>query len=411
MREAIKRLEQANLVSVSHGAATRVLDWRANAGLDLLPDLASGGQVLADPDLILSVLEMRRCVGVDAARLCALRAGDATIEALHAGVEHARALAAAGGGPRDLADHYDQFWRTIVQGSGNVAYRLADNTLIDAFVAHRELTVELSTSEIMDAGAQQEARGRDRRARRRARGRERARAAQQDAGGRGRGVAGATRLRLAPADELRQPATRCRTSSNPSGERVGRRSRPARTCASRCAAPTRPSTVRIGAELVRQDVKTAMRPPGVSTRAMWSSATNGSAKRWRAAKQQTASKLASRKGNSTALPRMRADVGERIGDCRARRAGASSARRFQKALGRTALWAPRIIRNSTEMPSRSNMFSGCVSTPTPFAKRIRITAATRWRCSSDTSGARCRYGQHSSRVKGILCCLSRCDSP
>jgi DNA-binding FadR family transcriptional regulator len=155
VREAIKRLEQANLVSVSHGAATRVLDWRASAGLELVPDLTAGGAVLADPDMIQSVLEMRRCVGVDAARLCAVRADEATVDALREGVERVRAAIADGAGAPELAEDYDQFWRTIVKGSGNVAYRLADNTLIEAFVAHRELTVGLSASEITDADAQQ----------------------------------------------------------------------------------------------------------------------------------------------------------------------------------------------------------------------------------------------------------------
>jgi DNA-binding FadR family transcriptional regulator len=155
VREAIKRLEQARLVSVSHGAATRVLDWRASAGLDLLPDLTSDGEVLVDPDLIRSVLEMRRCVGVDAARLCALRADAATVDGLREIVERVRSAVAAGADAADLAEDYDQFWRTIVRGSGNVAYQLADNTLVDAFVTNRELTVQLSASEITDAEAQQ----------------------------------------------------------------------------------------------------------------------------------------------------------------------------------------------------------------------------------------------------------------
>jgi DNA-binding FadR family transcriptional regulator len=154
VREAIKRLEQARLVSVSHGAATRVLDWRANAGLDLLPDLAIGGEVLVDPDLIRSVLEMRRCVGIDAARLCAQRADEVTVGGLRTVVERVRSAVAGGTGAADLAEDYDQFWRTIVRGSGNVAYQLADNTLVDAFVTHRELTVQLSASEITDADAQ-----------------------------------------------------------------------------------------------------------------------------------------------------------------------------------------------------------------------------------------------------------------
>src|SRR3954454_1757230 len=40
VREAIKRLQQAGLLQVSQGGATRVRDWRTSAGLDLLVALA-----------------------------------------------------------------------------------------------------------------------------------------------------------------------------------------------------------------------------------------------------------------------------------------------------------------------------------------------------------------------------------
>ena len=39
VREALKRLEQARLISIRHGGATRVLDYRTNAGTDLLAEL------------------------------------------------------------------------------------------------------------------------------------------------------------------------------------------------------------------------------------------------------------------------------------------------------------------------------------------------------------------------------------
>jgi hypothetical protein len=74
--EALKRLEQAGLVRVSQGGATRVRDWRHEGGLDLLTQLG----VLGKPDieLLRSELEMRLCIGVDAARQCAERAPSPT---------------------------------------------------------------------------------------------------------------------------------------------------------------------------------------------------------------------------------------------------------------------------------------------------------------------------------------------
>src|SRR6185436_8993023 len=96
---------------VAQGGATRVLDWRRHAGLDLamalpygLPSGASPADVLptggAPADvlpfdtLVRDVLEMRACLGADAARLCAGRASDAARGAVLAAVE-----SYAGAGP------------------------------------------------------------------------------------------------------------------------------------------------------------------------------------------------------------------------------------------------------------------------------------------------------------------------
>src|SRR4051812_15788037 len=43
VREALKRLEQAGLISISQGGATRVRDWRRHGGLELMLDLAADG--------------------------------------------------------------------------------------------------------------------------------------------------------------------------------------------------------------------------------------------------------------------------------------------------------------------------------------------------------------------------------
>src|SRR3954454_4389042 len=76
VREALRRLQQLGLVRVAQGGATRVLDWREHAGLDLA--MAAGGQDLLPVEhLVRDVLEMRACLGADAARLCALRGTDA----------------------------------------------------------------------------------------------------------------------------------------------------------------------------------------------------------------------------------------------------------------------------------------------------------------------------------------------
>jgi GntR family transcriptional regulator, transcriptional repressor for pyruvate dehydrogenase complex len=126
VREALKRLQQQGLVRISQGGATRVRDWRHEGGLDLLLALAATGEAPPELGLPRAGLELRACVGADAARLCARRAGAAQrAEA----VAHAEALAAAG----DLDDRnvaYERLWAVVVDGAGNVAYRLALNTLM-----------------------------------------------------------------------------------------------------------------------------------------------------------------------------------------------------------------------------------------------------------------------------------------
>lgn len=149
VREAIKRLQQARLVEVAHGGATRVLDWRRSAGLEVLPDLTFGDGRLPDTDVLRAALEMRQGVGVDVARRCAARADADLVAGLRA---H---LAATAELPRaELARRYAELWTLLVDGSGNVAYRLAYNSLIDALDRIRELADAASEPEHADLAVQ-----------------------------------------------------------------------------------------------------------------------------------------------------------------------------------------------------------------------------------------------------------------
>jgi DNA-binding FadR family transcriptional regulator len=126
VREALKRLQQAGLISISQGGATRVRDWRRHGGLDLLLALGAEGEAPPELDLIRATLEMRASVGADAARLCARRADAAQRAELEA---RAEALAAADD-PVARTAVYDVIWDLVIEGSGNLAYRLALNTLV-----------------------------------------------------------------------------------------------------------------------------------------------------------------------------------------------------------------------------------------------------------------------------------------
>ena len=146
VREALKRLQQAGLVSISQGGSTRVRDWRSSAGLEVLLDLiASGSEPSAD--LMRSVLEMRASIGVDAARRCAERASGERRDAI---AGHATAVVAAIADtkqPEDAAEAYVGLWARIIDGSGNIAYRLGLNSLMEALEADPGLVERLTPSD------------------------------------------------------------------------------------------------------------------------------------------------------------------------------------------------------------------------------------------------------------------------
>jgi GntR family transcriptional regulator, transcriptional repressor for pyruvate dehydrogenase complex len=150
VREALRRLQQLGLVRVSQGGATRVLDWRSTAGLDLAMALAGSADVLPVDTLARDVLEMRACVGADAARLCAERASPAARAAIAEAVEaYAEAVPDLESmGLADLA-----LWRRIVEGSGNIAYLLSFNTLTAGALAVGEMPVHRRTAELLDVAA------------------------------------------------------------------------------------------------------------------------------------------------------------------------------------------------------------------------------------------------------------------
>jgi DNA-binding FadR family transcriptional regulator len=128
VREAIKRLQQARLVEVAQGGATRVLDWRRTGGIELLLDVATARPGHPDRDVVRAVLEFRAAIGADVARRCAERApaplreraAAMIAEVLDGGVE---------GQARDAL--YEELWQVIVDGAGNLGYRLAYNSLLD----------------------------------------------------------------------------------------------------------------------------------------------------------------------------------------------------------------------------------------------------------------------------------------
>lgn len=146
VREALKRLQQAGLLEITHGGATRVLDWRTHAGLDMLAPLVAT-KVVHVQKAFGDAAVMRRMLGADAARLCALRADESQLAAI-------AAIAAIYPKKADLATMRDvdlEFWTAVVDGSGNLTYRLGLNTLVRGIDdVSRELFNDASAEMFMD---------------------------------------------------------------------------------------------------------------------------------------------------------------------------------------------------------------------------------------------------------------------
>ncbi|MCB0863716.1 MAG: FadR family transcriptional regulator [Solirubrobacterales bacterium] len=133
VREALKGLQAAGLIRITHGGATRVLNWRDTGGLEVLLDL--GGDRLDPPaEIVRSVLEMRASIGVDAAKLCAGRASESDRAQVEQAGESAAALVGSGN-EAALDESFAAFWMAIVTGSGNIAYRLSLNSLLKAMLS------------------------------------------------------------------------------------------------------------------------------------------------------------------------------------------------------------------------------------------------------------------------------------
>ncbi|MGW4271815.1 FadR/GntR family transcriptional regulator [Streptomyces seoulensis] len=150
VREAVKRLQQARLVEVSHGGRTLVLDWRRTAGLDLAMGIAAADRGLSTGDLTRDALEMRACVGADAARLCAIRCSRQAAAEI---VRTADRYADRGPDLADLGTADIAWWRLIVEGSGNLAYLLAFNSLVGGALPVADVPDDLRTAELLDVEA------------------------------------------------------------------------------------------------------------------------------------------------------------------------------------------------------------------------------------------------------------------
>ncbi|HEX6836835.1 MAG TPA: GntR family transcriptional regulator [Polyangia bacterium] len=129
VREGLKRLEQAGLVSIRQGGFTQVLDYRRSAGLALLPSLLVRRDGTLDTAVIRSIVELRSDLSPVVARLAAERRSDTEQLVLDRTVGAMRAAKERGDDLSVLARLALEFWSAMVGATKNIALELAFNSL------------------------------------------------------------------------------------------------------------------------------------------------------------------------------------------------------------------------------------------------------------------------------------------
>jgi DNA-binding FadR family transcriptional regulator len=147
VREAIKRLQQAGLVAVRHGGNHVVLDYLDEGGLELLPSLLVNKQGRVNGPVVRSIMAMRSALAPDVAAAAARKPNLALADELDAMVASMRAQSADRPALQELAL---TFWQRLVEHGGNIAFRLAFNSMTKAYRQAWEVLTPVLEKEFRD---------------------------------------------------------------------------------------------------------------------------------------------------------------------------------------------------------------------------------------------------------------------
>lgn len=143
VREAIKRLQQAGLVHVRQGGPTTVTDYRRQAGTDLLASLLVDAQGHVQVQVARSIVRMRQVLSPEIAADAAAHSPQITADRLDAIVANMAPTA-----PTETLQAFAlSFWEALVEGSGNIAYQLAFNSLRRTYEPIRDLMTRMLEQE------------------------------------------------------------------------------------------------------------------------------------------------------------------------------------------------------------------------------------------------------------------------
>jgi DNA-binding FadR family transcriptional regulator len=130
VREAIKRLQQAGLVAVRHGGNHTVRDYLQEGGLELLPSLLLNAQGRLDGPVVRSIMTLRSALAPDIAASAARKPNVELADGLD---EIVAGMRAQRGDLKALQALALAFWTKLAGHGGNVAFRLAFNSMARAF--------------------------------------------------------------------------------------------------------------------------------------------------------------------------------------------------------------------------------------------------------------------------------------
>ena len=146
VREAIKRLQQARLVRVRHGGATQVENFEEEGGLELLPSLMSTSKGQANLEVSLGIVALRKAIAPTVAAHAALHGGEPLPQRLRVIVHKMQAATEL----ETLQQLAFEYWGHVVQGSGNVVFKLAFNSMNQTYLAAWHSLTQVMQEEFRD---------------------------------------------------------------------------------------------------------------------------------------------------------------------------------------------------------------------------------------------------------------------
>jgi DNA-binding FadR family transcriptional regulator len=131
LREALRRLEQAGLVSVRHGQGVTVSDFRRTGGLELVaPFLVAGRDLREKAELMLNILEPRKRVLEYALERFIERFESADLHLVEEALREVRAAEIARE-PVALSQAESRMYAALIEGTHDQAVRWLSRPLLD----------------------------------------------------------------------------------------------------------------------------------------------------------------------------------------------------------------------------------------------------------------------------------------